>query len=406
MCSRVFRGPREPELLIVSDLPTILYGARSPVIRDMRAAIRYVLEQRGFRAGGYAIGYQECDDSSINEGQDDPERCAANSRAYAANASVVGVVGPYRSFCTALALPTLNAAPGGPVATVSPSNTYVGLTRAGPATAADEPDRFYPTGVRHYGRLVGADHVQGAALALLARELGLRRIYLLDDGEGTGYAMRKYVTDAAARLGLTIAGVASWDAEARTYSPLADAIRRSRADGIVLTGCACLNGLRLVGDLRRTLGRRVPLLGSDNFTSPDLGSERHARTFDGVYVSLAGLPAEEATERGRQFMNDLTPERPAAALEPHVLYAAQAVDLLLTAIARSDGTRASVANELVRTRVRNGIVGTLMLDANGDPWPSPVAIYRIRAHAPAYPTRTVKRLVFHRVIQAPRSLID
>ncbi|MDQ3742017.1 MAG: ABC transporter substrate-binding protein, partial [Actinomycetota bacterium] len=406
MCSRVYRGRREPDLLIVSDLPTILYGARSPVIRDMRAAIRFMLAERGFRAGSYAIGYQECDDSSRSEGQDDPERCAANARAYAANASVVGIVGPYRSFCTALALPTLNAAPGGPVATISPSNTYVGLTRAGPATAADEPDRYYPTGVRNYARLVGADHVQGAALALLARELGLRRIYLLDDGEGTGYAMRTYVADAARRLGLTVAGVGSWDADARTYAPLADAIRRRRADGIVLTGCMCLNGPRLVRDLRRTLGRRVPLLGSDNFTSPDLGSERHAGTVDGVYVSFAGLPAEEATEKGREFLNRLAPERPATATDPHVLYAAQAVDLLLTAIARSDGTRASVANELERSRVRDGIVGTLALDANGDPQPSPVGIYRIRARAPAYPTRTVKRLVLDRVIQPARSLID
>ena len=49
---------------------------------------------------------------------------------------------------------------------ISPTNTYVGLTHAGPATAADEPDRYYPTGSRNYVQLRAPDDDQSAAIAL------------------------------------------------------------------------------------------------------------------------------------------------------------------------------------------------------------------------------------------------
>jgi hypothetical protein len=39
---------------------------------------------------------------------------------------------------------------------------------------------------------------------------------------------------------------------------------------------------------------------------------------------------------------------------------------MLDAIARSDGTRASVTKELLRTRVRDGLIGSFRFDRNGD----------------------------------------
>ena len=42
-------------------------------------------------------------------------------------------------------IPVLNEAPDGPVGMVSPANTYVGLTHAGPGLEEGEPDKYYPT---------------------------------------------------------------------------------------------------------------------------------------------------------------------------------------------------------------------------------------------------------------------
>jgi ABC-type branched-subunit amino acid transport system substrate-binding protein len=56
--------------------------------------------------------------------------------------------------------------------------------------------------------------------------------------------------------------------------------------------------------------------------------------------------------------------------------AAQATEVLLDAIARSDGTRASVVEELFATKVENGILGSFSFDRYGDIVPAPVGVYR------------------------------
>src|SRR5581483_9173293 len=58
-------------------------------------------------------------------------------------------------------------------------------------------------------------------------------------------------------------------------------------------------------------------------------------------------------------------------------YAAQATELLLAAIARSDGTRASVLHELLASRVRGGILGDFSFTHGGDMTPSAVTVFRV-----------------------------
>jgi ABC-type branched-subunit amino acid transport system substrate-binding protein len=71
--------------------------------------------------------------------------------------------------------------------------------------------------------------------------------------------------------------------------------------------------------------------------------------------------------------------------------AAQAAEVLLDAIARSDGTRASVVEELFKTKVTNGILGSFAFDRYGDVVPSPVGIYRFEGG----------RIVEDRVVRVP-----
>ena len=58
------------------------------------------------------------------------------------------------------------------------------------------------------------------------------------------------------------------------------------------------------------------------------------------------------------------------------VYGAAAADVLLDAIAASDGTRAGVRAALLRVRDR-GLLGSFRIDANGDIVPAKVAILRI-----------------------------
>ena len=119
----LYEGDGEPRYLVVSDL-----ALRTPGNREMAKAIELVFRQRGFRAGKYRVAYQSCDDSTPQIGLFDVPKCAANAKSYAAGASVIGVVGTFNSGCALSEIPFLNQAPDGPLAMVSPTNSYTGLT--------------------------------------------------------------------------------------------------------------------------------------------------------------------------------------------------------------------------------------------------------------------------------------
>jgi len=53
--------------------------------------------------------------------------------------------------------------------------------------------------------------------------------------------------------------------------------------------------------------------------------------------------------------------------DPYTAYAAQAAQVLLDAIAKSNGTRGSVSSGLFGLDIKNGILGNFKIDANGDP---------------------------------------
>ena len=70
--------------------------------------------------------------------------------------------------------------------------------------------------------------------------------------------------------------------------------------------------------------------------------------------------------------------------------------MLLDAIARSDGTRAGVLDELFRTSLRRGLTGSVRFDDRGDIVAPPVTILRIsRAEdeLPTFPGARIERLV-------------
>src|SRR3954452_13581027 len=98
--------------------------------------------------------------------------------------SLVALIGPFSSFCAETALRTLNRAEGDPVPVISPTSTDAGLTRIDglPVAAGGnrgEPGFYYPTGVRNFVRLLAVDALEGTALAVFAKQLGLAHVYVL-----------------------------------------------------------------------------------------------------------------------------------------------------------------------------------------------------------------------------------
>jgi ABC-type branched-subunit amino acid transport system substrate-binding protein len=81
--------------------------------------------------------------------------------------------------------------------------------------------------------------------------------------------------------------------------------------------------------------------------------------------------------------------------------------VLLDAIARSDGTRPSVAAALRRTHIRTGLLGELRFDANGDPVHRPFTGFRLDFTRPPMPWGDlVQDMAFDRIAVPRPELLE
>ena len=403
ICGPVFKaGDAQPDVLIASDLPLQAGPLQTQPIAN---AIAFVLRRQRFRAGRHHVGLQSCDSSTAESGRSEPAKCAANAKAYAADRAVVGIIGPLQSDCAKVQIPIANRAAGGPLAIVGPSTTYVGLTHDDPTAPSDVLRRIYPTGARNYARLSPAEDVQAAADALLARRLGSRRPYVLRDATPYGREMAVHFTRAARAIGLEVAGHAGWDPQARKFARLADRVAQSRADSVFMSGTVGSNGGPLTRALRARLGPRVALIAPDAFGPLEFLWEFSGGAAKGMYISLPGVANARLGERGRRFIREFSATQPGPEVGSLAVHAAAATEVLLAAIARSDGTRASVTRALMTTRLDDGITGPVRFDRNGDRLQAPVTIVRVRARTGVSDVESFEGAAINSVITPPHDAV-
>jgi branched-chain amino acid transport system substrate-binding protein len=388
-----YEGDGDPEFLIASDFP--LQGANRALTTEMADAVEFELKQRDWKAGDANIGFQSCDDSTAQAGSWDSAKCSSNARSYAGNDKLLGLIGTFNSGCAKLVIPVLNRAAKGPVAMVSPSNTYPGLTEGGPGTESGEPDVYYPTGKRNYSRVVWNDQFQGAANALYAKELGLKKVFVVNDSETYGQGIANLFVQYAKKEGIQILGNQKWDKKASSYESIASRIKASGADGIFLGGIVCNNGGKLVKDLRAGVGNSVTLLGPDGWTPISATIEGAGGSAENMYISQPGIPVDQLKGEGKKFVDDFKAETGKSTVDPYTAYAAQAAEVLLDAIDRA-GTedRAKIAEELFKTDVKDGILGNFKIDENGDTTLGTVTFFQVKGGEPKFVKTITPELSF------------
>jgi branched-chain amino acid transport system substrate-binding protein len=362
-----YKGDGDPDYLIVSDLP--LQGSSRTQTTQIVGAIRYLLDKQGWKAGDHKIAYQSCDDATAQAGKWDSGKCSQNANAYAGNDKLIGVIGTFNSGCAAIEIPVLNQAANGGIAMLSPANTFVCLTEGGPGCEDTEPDKYYPTGNRNYARVVPHDAYQGAAVAEFMKEEGVKSVYVLNDKEAYGLGVATNLRNAAEHLGIKIAGFEAWDPKASSYEGLFRKIGGTGADAVFLGGLIDENGAKVIKDKVAVLGKndgKVKLFAPDGFTTQQTIDEAGTAAA-GMYMSVAGVPIDEFKGKGAEFAKAFKPTLGGKEIDPYAIYGAQAAQVLLDAIAASDGSRADVIAKLFQTKVNNGYLGSFDINENGDP---------------------------------------
>jgi branched-chain amino acid transport system substrate-binding protein len=333
----------------------------------MNQAIAYVLKQQDWKAGKYKIAFQPCNDASAQLAKWDPTKCSANAHAYAGNSSLIGVIGTFNSGCAAIEIPVMNKAPGGGLMLLSPANTYGCLTEHCTAT---EPSKYYPSGKRTYARVAPSDPNQGAVDAAFVKSKGVKSVYILNDKEAYGLGVARNFSGAAKAAGIKVLGFDAYDPKAPNYQALFTKIKNTNPDAVFIGGLIDENSGQLINDKVSVLGpnSKVLLMLPDGFTTDAVFQRSQGGTpnANGAYFSVAGVGIDQYKGAAQKFIDGFKTELGGKPVDPYAILGAQAAQVLLDAIDKSDGSRSSVIDNVYKTHVDNGLIGNFSINKNGD----------------------------------------
>ncbi len=337
-------------LTISTDLP--LQGSSFDSNDSTNKAIALYLKQIKYKAGKYTVKLKIYDDATAAKGGWDDAKCAANAQAHVANKSEVAVMGTYNSGCAKIIVPILNQAPGGAMTMISNANTNPGLTKV---WNPGEPDVYYPKGIRNYARVCTTDDIQGSAAAQFAKSIGIKSVYVLNDTQTYGQGVGQAFTTEAKKIGLNVLSSGAygegWDAKQSSYEAMFTKIAALKPDMVYIAGIFDNNGGQLMKDKFKVLGNNtvVKVMAPDGFTGyPDFNSMPEA---DGAYLSFAGLSTELLLKNapngaGAKFVKAYKAEYKKDPIGSYPIYGVAAVQVILAALAKSDGTRKGLTNAI------------------------------------------------------------
>ena len=371
---------------VFSSLP--LQGATRGNSLDVQRGATLALEQRNAKAGECTVSYKKLDDSTAQAGQWDAGATSANARRVAQNEDAIALIGEFNSGASAISIPITNEAG---ILQVSPSNTALELTKDAGKDDKGAPEKYYPAGERTYGRVVPADHIQGSAQAEWMKEVGVKKLYTLDDKQVYGVGVAKTTRDAAKLNGIEVVGSDSIDPKAPNYRSLAAKIKGSGADAVFFGGITANNGVQLYKDLGAALPDAT-LWGPDGVAESAFTNDLPADIAQRTYITVATINPKDYGPKGQKFFKDFRAKYNQKVIQPYAIYGFEAMDVVLDSMDRAGSKcndRQAVIDEFFNTKGKEGVTGTYDIDKDGDVTLSQFGRHRI-ANGELTPIKTVQ----------------
>jgi len=374
-------------LTIYSSLP--LQGDSRPQSESVNNGMELALEEAGGKVGDITINFEKLDDATAAAGKWEPGKTSANAREAAQNEEAIAYLGEFNSGATAISLPILNEAG---ILQVSPSNTYVGLTREQGADEG-EPQKYYPGGTRTYGRVVPADHIQAAAVVSYMKEQGCTNVYILNDKEVYGKGLADQVEKIAGEQGLEVLGNDGIDTKAANFRALASKVGGANADCFFFGGITQNKGVQVFKDVAAA-ANGIKMFGPDGVAESPF-TEKLGNIEKQVFVSAPTLDPKFYPPAAQKFFDDFKAKYNKDP-EPYAIYGYEAMSVALLAIEQAGVTDASaesrkkVVDAFFQTKGRESVLGTYDIDENGDTTLSDYGGYKVEGG----------KLVFDKVIKA------
>ena len=346
---------------IYSSLP--LQGDSRPQSVSVNNGEELALAKAGNKAGKFTVKFVKLDDATAAAGKWDPGATSGDARKAAQDKTTIAYLGEFNSGATAISLPILNEAG---ILQISPSNTAVGLTRSQGADKG-EPDKYYPTGKRTYGRVVPADHIQAAAQVSYQKDNGCTKLFILNDKEVYGKGLADQVAPIAKAQGITVLGNEGIDPKAANYRALAGTIKAKGADCIFFGGITQNNAVQLWKDLNATLPS-AKLFGPDGVAESAFSEKIGSKAEKVTYITNPTLDPKLYPQSGQDFFKEYKAKY-GADPEPYAIYGYEAMSIALQAITDAGdkgNDKQAVIDAFYKIKNRESVLGTYSIDENGD----------------------------------------
>jgi branched-chain amino acid transport system substrate-binding protein len=348
-------------LTVYSSMP--LQGDSRPQSTDVVRGEQLALQAAGGKAGKWPIKLVSLDDATASAGKWDPGAVSANARKAVGDDNTIAYIGEFNSGASVISIPITNEAG---ILQVSPSNTSIGLTRkqgAGPG----EPDKYYPAGTRTYGRVVPADHIQGAAQVTYMKDEGCKKLYILNDQEVYGKGLADVVEEDAKAGGLQVAGNDGIDTKAANFRSLATKIAGSGADCFFFGGITQNKGVQVFKDVNAA-APNLKMFGPDGVAESPFTTKLGAKLEKQVYLTTPTLDPKLYPKAGQEFIDQFKAKY-GKTPEPYAIYGYEAMGVVLEAIKNAGDQgddRAAVVKQFFAIKGRESVLGTYDIDENGD----------------------------------------
>jgi branched-chain amino acid transport system substrate-binding protein len=321
-------------LTVYSSLP--FRGPYAEVSADVARAEKLALKEAQGRAGEFNVSYVSLDSADPKTGRWNPGLVAANARKAVQDRQTIAYLGELETGASAISVPILNE---GGILQVSPRDTFGGLTARG---ARGEPEKYYPSGMRTFARMVPGDDQQAQEIVDGMRADGMKRIVLADDREVAGTSLGDRVARLARPAGIDVVRRERLDPDddAKDGIEVPDGlgrdVRDDKADGFFYGGTYRPFALEVLKAVHAE-NPGVSLYGGDDLALAPALPEQAGAAADQLMVTGVKAPRDaEALGFARNFARTYGHQP-----HPQAVLGYQAMRLVLDAVRRSGADAAS-----------------------------------------------------------------
>lgn len=283
-----------------------------------------------------------------------------NARTAIEDTSAIAYLGEIRPGASADSLGITNAQD---LLQVSPTDTALELTLP-TAAVPGSPSTYYEslkTFGRTFARVVPNTAQEAKAQVKEMQSLGVRKLYVSDDGSPYGAAIALAVRQDAPSRAITVVSTSTG------------------ADAAFYGGSSETSAARTFNSLSQT-NPTIKLFGpsalDDNAFTAALGAAKLT-----VYISVPGFLSKDLTPAAQTFVSDFKHSYQHAPA-PQAIFGYEAMSAVIAVIQQAGSAannRSTVVQRFFAIKDRASVLGTYSIDANGDTSLAPFVFDRLRA---------------------------